>query len=446
MLSKTADTDEDLRAGTQLLRGQYDIYGPLAKGGFGITYLARDSLDRKVVIKECFPHAFCIRIGSNVAPAKPHLAPEFDRIVRQFKSEALRLAALTHPRIVSVHQVFEENGTAFLAMEHIQGDDLFTIVEDQPDRLNAAMIKSLLIEALDAVEYIHQQGLLHRDLAPDNVLLSADGHVTLIDFGAATELCTSGHEEDGKLLLVKDGYSPYEFYCDGAQDASSDLYALAATFHYMITGYSPPDSHSRMATIEAGQRDPFVPLTADAWGIDQAVLSSINLALSMDRDTRPGSAFEWLDLLEGTQAEAAAPVSPAAAMWSDPTIADEIAQLVSTTNSALAEKLTEKRKKDAKRKGAKGSQSENPPKPKQLVDLFGNPIHDLEAFMRDQNDTQDATPDETPDPQPEDLEVEASPASEASEDEAPEHQTMLGSLLGRMRPRKRTMPSAIPQN
>ena len=112
----------------------------------------------------------------------------------------------------------------------------------------------------------------------------------------------------------------------------------------------------------------------------------------------------------------------------------------------MAEKLTEKRKKDAKRKGAKGSQSGNSTKPKQLVDLFGNPIHDLEAFMRDQNDTQDATPDETPDPQPDDLEVEASPAPEASEDEAPEHQTMLGSLLGRMRPRKRTMPSAIPQN
>ena len=161
----------------------------------------------------------------------------------------------------------------------------------------------------------------------------------------------------------------------------------------------------------------------------------------MDRDQRLRSASEWLDALQGTQADAVAPLAPTTAVWSDPIIADEIARLVSATNSALAHRVSEKRKKDADRISATQAHPEKPPKPKQLVDLFGNPVHDVEAFLREQEET----PEEAVDP--EDDPPIAPPDPQPIEDVcAPERQSMVGGLLERMRPRKRNMPSAIPQN
>ena len=111
---------DDLRPGAELLRGQYRIEQFLNAGGFGITYLARDSLDRVVVVKECFPSTICCRSKSNVSARSKSHQRDFESIVRHFGQEARRLAKLQHPNIVGIHQVFEDNHTAYMALDYVQ--------------------------------------------------------------------------------------------------------------------------------------------------------------------------------------------------------------------------------------------------------------------------------------------------------------------------------------
>ncbi|MEM7731217.1 MAG: serine/threonine-protein kinase [Pseudomonadota bacterium] len=437
MISHVEQDTEELAPGTRLLRGQYVVEGALAKGGFGITYLARDSLDRKVVIKECYPHSFCCRAGLQAVPASAACAPRFAQILKQFSQEAFRLAALDHPRIVKVHQVFEEHGTSYLAMEHIQGADLFSVVEDDDPRLSADTMPKLLVEALEAVEYIHDQGVLHRDLAPDNIIMGTDGHVSLIDFGASSGLNPDTANDTAKVVVVKDGYSPYEFYSEGTQDASSDLYQLAATFHYLITGYSPPDSPIRMAAIKAHQPDPFVPLTAHDWDIDPVVLQTLNDALSLNRENRPRSAGAWLGCLDGGSEQAFAPKVRTPHVLPDRAIVDEIARLVNTTNSALARSLAEKKRLSDREKDQAADAKR--PEPKQLVDIFGNPVHDVEAFLREQ---------EAPEKEEAIPEVSVSHnTSQPQEIGRPlENQSMLGRTITGLLAKKSDVPLAASQN
>ena len=139
---------DDLKQGTQLLDGQYTILGFLNSGGFGITYLAKDSLERTVVIKECFPNALCRRSTSIVrARSRKHQA-DFRSFVQSFVDEARSLARLVHPNIVGVHQVFEDNDTAYMAIDYIDGQDLLDVLNstDQaftPDQI-VVMLKKML--------------------------------------------------------------------------------------------------------------------------------------------------------------------------------------------------------------------------------------------------------------------------------------------------------------
>ena len=373
----------ELKSGTQLLRGQYRIDRPLSHGGFGITYLVRDSLNRQVVVKECFPKDICTRTKDGVRPLSKDHETGFARILRQFKREAFRLAALEHPGIVRVHQVFEEKGTAFMAMDYVEGIDLFTVAEDQPERLDAGLLRQLLTDALDAVRYTHEQGILHRDISPDNLLLNADNHLTLIDFGSSYELGDQQARNHTKVLAVKDGYSPYEFYLNGqAQDVSSDLYALGATFHHLLTGHAPPDSQTRLAAVASGKPDPYRPLATDRGGHDRDLLMLIDLALAVHPQDRLRSARDWLRRLE---AGSTSP-EPADVAVANPDIADTISQLVSDTNSGLTPgipKILQRREPHEDAEDTRNGQ--NTRKPATPVDIFGNPIEDVEKFLRDQD-------------------------------------------------------------
>ena len=127
---------DELKSGTPLLHGQYKIESFLSSGGFAITYLARDSLDRRVVIKECFPNALCRRTGTSVGPRSRAHQAEFRSVVKLFVREAWSLSKLTHPNIVGVHQVFEDNETAYMALDYIDGFDLLQTIEDDGKRLS----------------------------------------------------------------------------------------------------------------------------------------------------------------------------------------------------------------------------------------------------------------------------------------------------------------------
>ena len=291
---------DELKPGTELLHGQYTIESFLNSGGFGITYLARDSLDRKVVIKECFPGSFCRRTDTRVgARSRAHQA-EFKSIVKLFVQEAWSLSKLRHPNIVGVHQVFEDNDTAYMALDFVEGFDLLETLEDGGKRLEPDQIRTILEKILDAVGFIHSQGILHRDISPDNILLDqATNNPVLIDFGAAREEVSKASRVLSAMRVVKDGYSPQEFYIQGSeQTPSSDLYALAATFYHLISGETPPNSQSRLAAIAAGEKDEFVPLASVSKGHDEAFTSAIDKAMSVFPKDRLQSAGEWLAAID----------------------------------------------------------------------------------------------------------------------------------------------------
>ena len=308
---------DELKPGTKLMHGQYTIENFLNAGGFGITYLAKDSLDRKIVIKECFPGAFCRRSRYVVQARSRAHQNELKSIVRLFVQEARSLAKLDHPNIVGVHQVFEDNDTAYMALDFVEGRDLLDTIEDPNHTLTPPQIKKILKEVLGAVGFIHDQGILHRDISPDNILINQDLHPVLIDFGAAREEATKQSRVLSALRVVKDGYSPQEFYIAGSeQSPSSDLYALAASFYHLINKDVPPNSQARLAAIASGDTDPYEPLAGRFPDYDDNFLAAIDKALAVLPKDRVQSAKDWVDMMEGNEGNVTAlnVAAPAAAV------------------------------------------------------------------------------------------------------------------------------------
>ena len=377
-----SETDE-LAPGTALLHGQYIVERYLVRGGFGVTYLARDSLERRVVIKECFPNTICHRRDGRVTARLRDQSKQFESICRHFLREARRLARLSHPHIVGVHQVFEENGTAYMALDYLDGIDLLTVIEEEPERLTPALIHGLMTQALKAVRYIHGKDILHRDISPDNFLLDWDNHLTLIDFGAAREHMTKAHRALSALLAVKDGYSPQEFYISGVgQTQASDLYALGATFYHVITGEAPPHSQDRLAAIAADAADPYRPLAGRIKGFGRTFLRMIDKALEVFPENRVQSANDWLNAIESD-----APTTEDAA---ESGIADAISQLVEDTNRDLEQgRPGDARMRPTSLRPIRGpmtarEMARSRLEPGTPVDIFGNPIHDVDAWLKDQ--------------------------------------------------------------
>lgn len=291
---------DELKPGAELMHGQYVIESFLNAGGFGITYRARDSLERQVVIKECFPGAFCRRSRYLVNARSRAHQNELESIVRLFVQEARSLAKLDHPNIVGVHNVFEENNTAYMALDFVEGRDLLDIIEDENTRLQPDQLTNILRELLGAIGFVHDQGILHRDISPDNILVNEELHPVLIDFGAAREQATKQSRVLSALRVVKDGYSPQEFYIQGSdQGPFSDLYALGASFYHVITGEAPANSQARLAAIASGQADPYEQLHGNIAGIDENVLKSIDMSLAVLPKDRLQSAGAWLAMMEG---------------------------------------------------------------------------------------------------------------------------------------------------
>jgi serine/threonine protein kinase len=305
---------DELKQGTILLNGQYTIMGFLNSGGFGITYLAKDSLDRTVVIKECFPNSLCRRSETIVRARSRAHTGEFRSVVKLFVQEARSLSKLVHPNIVGVHQVFEDNDTAYMAIDYVNGKDLLEILDSSDQPFTPSEIVEMLKKTLGAVEFIHQAGILHRDISPDNILIDAHQNPILIDFGAAREQISKASRVLSARRVVKDGYSPQEFYLTGsAQGPYSDLYALAATFYHVIAGSAPPESQRRLAAIAEGNPDPYDALTGRYPGYPVGFLESIDKAAHVLPKDRIDTAANWLALISDSKA---APVAQSSSMSS----------------------------------------------------------------------------------------------------------------------------------
>ncbi|NNL17376.1 MAG: serine/threonine protein kinase, partial [Boseongicola sp.] len=294
-----------LPIGTTLSGDQFTITDHLAAGGFGITYRAQDNvLGRTVVIKECYYEEFCFRSGKSVVARSKSYAKPMRSIVSMFMREARSLAKLRHPNIVGVHRAFEENDTAYMVLDLIEGRDLFDIIETP---LSPARVQDILVQLLDAIERIHAMDLLHRDISPDNILIEENGTPVLIDFGAARAEASRHTRAISSLLVVKDGYSPHEFYVAGSNQAPcSDLYALAATFYHVLSGQAPPNSQSRMVEIAGRKPDPCVPLAGRIEGYDEEFLQAIDTAMEIHPADRLQSAAKWKSLIANMSADMSA--------------------------------------------------------------------------------------------------------------------------------------------
>jgi serine/threonine protein kinase len=287
---------DDLKPGTELLGGHYVIVGFLNSGGFGITYLAKDSLDRTVVIKECFPNALCRRSTSLVRARSRKHQGDFRGFVQSFLAEAKSLSRLVHPNIVGVHQVFEDNDTAYMAIDYIDGRDLHDILGSTDQAFAPDQIVTMLKRMLSAVEFIHQVGILHRDISPDNILVDKTNNPILIDFGAASEEVVRATRVLTGRRVIKEGYSPQEFYLTGAeQSPASDLYSLGATFYHVIAGHPPPESQRRLARVAEGEPDPYVTLAGRFDGFPAGFLQAIDKSVRVMPKDRVQSAGDWLD-------------------------------------------------------------------------------------------------------------------------------------------------------
>jgi serine/threonine protein kinase len=305
----TSLAEQALPIGTKLSGDQFTIVGHLGAGGFGITYHAQDNtLGRTIVIKECFPEDFCVRHGLDVVPRSQNYAKPMRSIVNMFMREARSLAKLRHPNIVGVHRAFEENETAYMALDWIDGRDLFDILEAGSPALSPARVSDILLQLLDAIEKVHEMGLLHRDISPDNILLEKNGTPVLIDFGAARADSNRHTRAVSSLLVVKDGYSPQEFYVAGSEQAPcSDLYALAATFYHVLSGQAPTNSQTRMMEIASNRPDPCVSLVGRIKGYSEEFLQAIDQAMRIHPADRIQSAAKWRALISSSVAMQDAP-------------------------------------------------------------------------------------------------------------------------------------------
>jgi formylglycine-generating enzyme required for sulfatase activity len=221
-----------------LLHQRYSIQSSIGQGGFGITYLAYDQkLDQEVCIKELFVSGNSTR-GANLTVYSQSTGDfSFSDFVQRFVQEARQLARFQHLNIVRVLDIFQENGTAYTVMEYVKGETLKSKIQRE-GAMGEGAAMSTIAQLLDAVEEVHKKGMLHRDIKPDNVLLTPEGKIVLIDFGSARDF-TEGRTTTQTAILTP-GYAPPEQYSTRAQRGPyTDIYALGATMYYLLTGEKP---------------------------------------------------------------------------------------------------------------------------------------------------------------------------------------------------------------
>ncbi len=234
-----------LHPGT-ILRGAYVVGKALGQGGFGITYLGWDiNLETRVAIKEYFPSGVVSRSTAN-SPVVVGISENRDAVFQKgrekFVKEARILAKLSSdPRIVQVKDFFQENNTAYFVMEYLEGVNLEEYVRQKGGRLSVEETFQLIEPMFGVLGGVHEEGLVHRDVSPDNIMLTAGRELKLLDFGAADE-----GGGGSKTVLLKYGYTPSEQYSrHGNLGPWTDIYALCATIYFCLTGEPPQDALER---------------------------------------------------------------------------------------------------------------------------------------------------------------------------------------------------------
>jgi WD40 repeat protein/serine/threonine protein kinase len=286
-----------LRSGFRL--AEYTIESVLGHGGFGITYLARDtSLGAQVAIKEYLPHEIANRENKTQVMPNPSRGAvrDYQFGLKNFVKEARALARFKHPNIVRVLRFLEANGTAYMVMEYEEGQSLADYLRRNGPRLDEQTMLKVFIPILNGLHAVHEAEMLHLDIKPENIYLRKDGSPMLIDFGSARQ----GAVHLQKVALTQ-GYAPMEQYPDkGTPDASTDVYAVGASMYRCISGKRPDDALERYQAVLKYQVDPLTPaVKAGKNGYQKQVLDCIDWAMQVYSRDRPQSAREMQDALMG---------------------------------------------------------------------------------------------------------------------------------------------------
>lgn len=231
-----------------LLHNRYIVGVALGVGGFGITYKCLDTeIGGICAIKEYFPANFAMRtnVTKYVSVAEQNLE-RYNKIMKRFVEEADLVKSLQHRNIVTIHDSFFENNTAYYVMEYCDGIDLRKYTNNFTRKLKYDEGMNLLYQVMNGLEYIHSKGILHRDIAPDNIYVTKNNSVKILDFGAARNEMDQFSRE--LSVIIKVGYAPIEQYGGrGKQGPYTDIYALGATFYHLFTAKIPMESTQRVA-------------------------------------------------------------------------------------------------------------------------------------------------------------------------------------------------------
>ncbi|HMA87107.1 MAG TPA: protein kinase [Burkholderiales bacterium] len=266
----------------------------LGQGGFGITYLARDTnLDQRVAIKEYLPVEVAARRNDASVRARTE---EHDERYRgglaRFIREARTLARFDHPNIVRVLSVFEFNNTAYMVMRFEEGSNLAAVLEKR-GTLREGDLMRIVQPILDGLELVHNAGFIHRDIKPDNIHIRADGSPVLLDFGSARQPISHA---PSMTILVAPGYAPFEQYYSSGENQGpwTDIYALGATCYRAISGAAPLDAIARSKGVLGSAREMLVPASVVGAGkYSERLLKAIDHALEFEERKRPQSIADW---------------------------------------------------------------------------------------------------------------------------------------------------------
>ena len=290
-----------LRKGV-LLNGRYIVEDVLGMGGFGITYKGFDQiLQIPIAIKEYFPREFVSRSqsargdGYNSRISLISDQDQFTEGLERFVSEARTLAhfnSRNNGSIVSVTDFFYENGTGYMIMEYLPGKSLKKMVMEMDAPMSEEQIIKLMLPVLEALELIHREKVIHRDISPDNILVNSKGKLTLIDFGSARDISVT---PNGLTVVLKHGYAPIEQYTTtDKQGPWTDVYALCATMYFMVTHAVPDVAPNRILT------DDLMTLEQQGMPVSHAFSETIRKGLEIRREDRFQNVAELKKALEAS--------------------------------------------------------------------------------------------------------------------------------------------------
>jgi formylglycine-generating enzyme required for sulfatase activity len=275
---------------------QLRVAGLLGSSATACVYLATDALvQRQFVLKEYLPQQTAMRrADGQVQPADAQAATDFEQGKQYFLAQGRMLAGLEHANIVVVQHCFEANGTAYLQMPYLPGATLATLVE-RDGTFDATQIKSLLLPLLDALDYLHRNGVIHQDIKPSNIYLTDAGTPLLLDFGAS-----GSAQQPLAGRMGSPGYAaPEQDAGVGAVGPWTDIYGLAACLYRLASNRLPVPARQRLEAVQQGMPDPLAGLAPSrAQAIPPPWVHAVMAGLALAPARRPQSVAEWMRSFE----------------------------------------------------------------------------------------------------------------------------------------------------